>query len=148
MTASPRDKSELAQRIIDHRFSAAEIADRVKAIHEAVRRRSARMVVPDFTHAADSDLALLEDLAWNLFAHTQTRHDLVTQNERARTLVGVRVGDLVRFTFEGRPYTGRINRITRRATVLVEDPTGQPFGDGKRYLKFYLPLPMLEKVEP
>jgi hypothetical protein len=36
-------------------------------------------------------------------------------------------------------------RITRRATVLVENPRGEEFTDGRRYLTFYVPLPLLRK---
>jgi hypothetical protein len=86
-------------------------------------------------------------LAWNYFGHTQTRHDLVTQQERARSRFDVRVGDRVTFTFEGTPHAGVVHRITRRATVLVESERGLAHGDGKRYLKFYIPLPMLRKVD-
>jgi hypothetical protein len=85
-------------------------------------------------------------LAWNYFAHTETRHDLITQHERALAKFDVRVGDQVAFEFEGVRRVGRVNRITRRATVLVESPRGEPYSDGKRYLKFYIPLPMLEKA--
>jgi hypothetical protein len=28
----------------------------------------------------------------------------------------------------------------------VESNAGSPYSDGKRYLKFYIPLPMLEKA--
>ena len=84
-------------------------------------------------------------LVWNYFAHTQTRHDLVTQKERARARFNVRVGDRVAFTYEGVRHQGIVNRITRRATVLVEDARGAVFNDGKRYVKFYIPLTMLEK---
>jgi hypothetical protein len=87
------------------------------------------------------------DLVWNFFAHTQTRHDLVTQQERARAKFDVRVGDRVAFLFEGVRHTGVVSRITRRATVLVEDPRGRPATDGKRYLKYYIPLPLLEKAD-
>lgn len=38
-----------------------------------------------------------------------------------------------------------MNRITRRATVLVEDSRGVLYADGKRYLTFYVPLPLLRK---
>jgi predicted SprT family Zn-dependent metalloprotease len=84
-------------------------------------------------------------LAWNYFAHTETKHDLVTQHERAHAQFDVRVGDRVAFELEGVRHVGRVNRITRRATVLVEDPRGQRYSDGKHYLKFYIPLPMLQK---
>jgi hypothetical protein len=85
-------------------------------------------------------------LVWSFFAHTQTRHDLVTQQERARAKFDVRVGDRVVFTFEGARHHGVVNRITRRATVLVQDDRGVPYSDGKRYVKFYIPLTMLAKA--
>ena len=47
----------------------------------------------------------------------------------------------------GRAPRRRVNRITRRATVLVESPGGRLFTDGKRYQTFYVPLPMLRKVD-
>lgn len=97
--------------------------------------------------SSDCDAERYKTLAWNLFAHTQTKHDLVTQNERARAKFDVRVGDRVSFTFEGRPLVGVVNRITRRATILVEDERGVAHSDGKKYLKFYIPLPMLTRVE-
>jgi hypothetical protein len=96
---------------------------------------------------SDCDAERYKTLAWNLFGHTQTKHDLVTQNERARAKFDVRVGDRVSFTFEGRPFVGVVNRITRRATILVQDERGVAYADGKKYLKFYIPLPMLTRVE-
>ncbi|MFO0927265.1 MAG: hypothetical protein U0736_09525 [Gemmataceae bacterium] len=261
----PPDAAEIARRLIACRFTADEIAARVRGIHEAVRRSSARITSGNFDIAAAEDLALLFDLydrdffagdlrrmvattgaplafefsgrltrsagltkrfaprhrrgapppapsrfeivlsstllfqtfrdvertvrvnglvcydrleaaqrvfehelmhllemlvwaessctadrykglVWNVFGHTQTRHDLVTQQERARAKFDVKVGDRVTFDFDGARHTGVVNRITRRATVLVESPAGTPFSDGKRYLKFYVPLPMLTRV--
>jgi hypothetical protein len=95
---------------------------------------------------SDCDAERYKGLAWNYFAHTQTRHDLVTQRERARSKFDVHVGDRVTFTFQGAPYVGVINRITRRATILVEDSRGVAHSDGKKYLKFYIPLPMLTRA--
>lgn len=93
------------------------------------------------------DAGRYKDLALHMFAHTQTRHDLVTQQERARSKFDVRVGDRVTFTFEGRTQTGVVNRITRRVTVLVEDEQGTPYNDGKKYQKYYIPLTMLRKSD-
>jgi len=31
--------------------------------------------------------------------------------------------------------------------VLVEDHQGEQYSDGKRYAKFYIPVPLLEAVE-
>jgi hypothetical protein len=88
-----------------------------------------------------------KDLAINLFGHTETRHDLITQRERALTQFDVRVGARVTFVFDGVRHTGVVNRITRRATVLVEHPAGAPYRDGRRYQKFYVPLQQLEKAD-
>jgi hypothetical protein len=83
-------------------------------------------------------------LVRNTFAHTEVKHNLVTQRERALTKFNLRVGDLATFVYEGVRHTGRINRITRRATILVEDPRGTVYSDGRRYLKFYVPLGALQ----
>ena len=83
-------------------------------------------------------------LSRRIFAHEGVSHDLVTPREQAAVAFDVRVGDQVRFELEGRTYRGRVNRITRRATVLVESPRGERFSDGRRYLTFYVPLPFCE----
>jgi hypothetical protein len=82
-------------------------------------------------------------LAAAIFGHTGTKHTLVTPAEHAAAQHGVRVGERVSFEFQGRRYVGLVNRTTRRATVLVEDAAGQPYSDGKRYQKFYIPLEWL-----
>jgi hypothetical protein len=84
-------------------------------------------------------------LSRRIFAHEGVSHDLVTPREQAAVAFDVRVGDPVRFELDGVIYRGRVNRITRRATVLVESPRGEPFSDGRRYLSFYVPLPLLRK---
>lgn len=79
-------------------------------------------------------------LARNIFGHTDTKHALVTPREHAAVQHGVRMGSRVEFDFEGRRLVGRVNRISQRATVLVEDAAGVDYTDGRRYLKFYVPL--------
>lgn len=81
-----------------------------------------------------------QSIAKRLFGHTEHKHDLVTQQERARQKFNLKVGTRVNFRFEDKQLVGIINRITRRATVLVVDPKGQLFSDGKRYRKYYVPL--------
>jgi hypothetical protein len=84
-------------------------------------------------------------LSRRIFAHEGVRHDLVTPREQAAVAFDVRVGDHVSFELDGRQFHGRVNRITRRATVLVESSRGEPYSDGRRYLAFYVPLPLLRK---
>jgi hypothetical protein len=85
-------------------------------------------------------------MARRLFLHEAHTHSLVTRYERAAGR-GIRPGAMVRFAMEGKRYTGRVNRITKRATVLVEDAAGRPFTDGKRYAVYYVPIGALEAVE-
>ena len=104
---------------------------------------------------------LIEFLAWNdsactaqrfqqisqrFFGHREHTHQLITQRERAMAKFGLRVGDRVTFRLDGRHYEGIINRVTRRATVLVEDAQGVRYSNGKRYSKFYVPLDHLQAI--
>jgi hypothetical protein len=84
-----------------------------------------------------------QSIAERLFGHREHTHQLITQRERAWTKLGLKVGDRVWFRMEDRLYEGLLNRITRRATVLVEDARGTRYTDGKCYAKFYVPLSML-----
>ena len=87
-------------------------------------------------------------LSRRIFAHEGAYHDLITPREQARAAFDIHVGDQVSFELDGTRHVGRVNRITRRATVLVESPRGQPFTDGKRYVPFYVPVPLLRKESP
>jgi hypothetical protein len=80
-----------------------------------------------------------------IFGHASAVHDLVTPREIAAKAHAIRQGDQVAFDFEGKTRVGRVNRITKRASVLVEDPTGPMFSDGRRYSTFYIPLHLLRK---
>ncbi|QDV58026.1 hypothetical protein [Rosistilla oblonga] len=79
------------------------------------------------------------------FGHTDYQHQLITQDERAAKRFQVSVGSPVEFQYEGKVLRGKVNRITRRATVLVPDGKGQMFDDGQRYKRFYVPL---ERLKP
>ena len=86
-----------------------------------------------------------KDIAGRFFVHTESNHQLITPDERAREKFGIRPGDVVKFEMDVLPYTGIVNRVTKRATILVEDPRGPRYSDGKRYAKFYIPVGMLER---
>ena len=82
--------------------------------------------------------------ARRLFGHTESNHRLLTPKDVARKKLGIACGDEVTFSVDGHPYRGFVNRITKRATVLVRDPKGIRYDDGKKYSKFYVPLTMLK----
>ncbi|GAB6167217.1 hypothetical protein JCM19992_32170 [Thermostilla marina] len=88
-----------------------------------------------------------QDMARRIFGHTTNCHMLVTPAVRAYRKFGVRPGQMVAFEWEGRRLVGLVNRITRRATVLVENPRGARYSNGKRYFKFYVPPDKLTVIE-
>ena len=88
-----------------------------------------------------------QNIAGRVFGHTHHQHELLTPSDVADRDYGIRAGSRVRFDMQGHSREGVVNRITKRATVLVMDPQGQPYSDGHKYVKFYVPLRMLEPVE-
>jgi hypothetical protein len=128
------------------RVSGLECRDRLEALQRIFEHELVHLVEMLLWGRSSCAGEGFRTLAGNYFAHTETRHDLVTQHERACTQFNLHVGDRVVFEHEGVRHEGLLNRITRRATVLVESPHGQPYRDGKRYQKFYVPLPLLSKV--
>ena len=87
-----------------------------------------------------------QGIAKRLFLHRAHTHQLITRSERAAR-DGIVVGSRVAFAFRGRPLTGRVNRITKRATVLVEDARAPRWSDGGRYARYYVPLGKLRLVD-
>ena len=86
-----------------------------------------------------------QGIAARLFGHRAHTHELVTRSARAAKL-GVGIGALVSFRYQGRRLQGRVSRITKRATVLVGDPKGELWSDGRRYVRYYVPLRELRPV--
>ena len=96
----------------------------------------------DETHCGRSRF---QGIANRLFLHRARTHQLITRAERAAR-AGIVVGSRVTFRHRGRRLEGRVNRVTKRATVLVEDPEGERFSDGRRYVRYYVPLGGLRVV--
>ncbi len=101
---------------------------------------------------------LIEMLLWNdsscrkprfksivtrFFGHRESHHQLLRPQDVARIQQNIHPGDWVAFSFEDQQFIGRVNRITKRATVLVPDPRGTRYNDGRCYRKFYVPLEAL-----
>ena len=88
-----------------------------------------------------------QKIARDLFGHRARTHSLITRADRAAE-AGIGTGSRVTFAFQGERLTGRVNRVTKRVTVLVEDAAGTPYSDGKRYAKYYVPLAELTPADP
>ena len=85
-----------------------------------------------------------KQLVCNIFGHRDVRHDLVVPEEHAAHEHDVHVGAMAAFDFKGQRLIGRVNRINRRATILVEHPKGHCYSDGKCYQRFYVSLRHLQ----
>jgi hypothetical protein len=86
-----------------------------------------------------------QGIAARLFGHTSHRHEMLTPAQRASVAHGIRPGDAVWFEHDGQRYDGTVNRITKRATVLVPHPAGRVFSDGRTYQVVYVPIPSLQR---
>lgn len=90
-----------------------------------------------------------QSLARSIFGHQKFTHQMITNREIAAKQ-GIRVGSRVRFEIKGRVFKGRVNRITKRATVLVpahpSEKNARLYKDYKYYRKFYVPLKDLELI--
>lgn len=121
-----RSRLEALQRIFEHEL--------VHLLELLIWKRSA------------CSQARFQAMAHRAFGHLDHRHALVTPRERAKEKYGLRPGMKVAFEMRGERHVGVINRITQRATVLVEDPQGRPFSDGRKHSTYYIPVEMLTRV--
>ena len=87
-----------------------------------------------------------QGIAHRLFLHRAHTHQLITRSVRAARL-GITAGTRVTFRYRGQRLRGRVNRVTKRATVLVEDPTGERWSDGRHYVQYYVPLAELRLAD-
>jgi hypothetical protein len=134
----------------DHRpvvMSGIDCRDRLTALQRVMEHEMTHLVEMLIWVKSSCSATRFQSIANRFFGHTDHRHQLITPRERAFTKFGIKTGDRVSFRIDGQHYVGFVNRITKRATVLVEDEHGEPFSDGKRYTKFYVPVGMLGPVE-
>lgn len=119
--------------------------DRLEAMQRVCEHELVHLMEIYFWHDSSCNGSRFQGIATRLFGHTEHRHDLITQSERAARNFDIRVGSAVEFWHEGKRISGWVNRITRRATVLVEDDRGERFSDGRTYRRYYVPLEKLRR---
>jgi len=117
--------------------------DRLAALQRIVEHEIIHLAEILAWDESSCSAARFKSLVKNIFGHTQTKHQLITPREHAAVTHNIRVGQTVEFNFEGVRHVGVVNRIHHRATVLVASVRGTRYSDGKKYLKFYIPLPEL-----
>jgi hypothetical protein len=134
----------------DHRqISASGIVcrDRLEALQRVMEHELVHLIEMLLWGKSSCSQSRFHSITLRFFGHTTNKHLLITPREKAFVAFGIRPGTMVRFRFDGVEHTGIVNRISKRATVLVEDPAGQRYTNGKYYTKFYVPVQLLEAVE-
>ncbi len=124
-----------------------ECCSRLDALLRVMEHEMVHLIEQLCWGSSNCSASRFQDIAARVFRHRAHTHNLVTRRERA-SASGIVVGSRVMFTFEDRQLTGRVNRITKRATVLVEDPNGVRFTNGLRYKTYYVPIQWLKPATP
>lgn len=121
--------------------------DRLEATMRILEHEIVHLLEMTFYGESSCKKRRFKEISNRIFGHTDVTHQLVTQPEAAHRHYNLHAGDTVAFKFDNRKYTGVISRINKRATVMVRDKAGH-FRDsrGRRYAKYYIPLPSLEPV--
>lgn len=134
----------------DHRpikASGIVCRDRLEALQRVIEHEVVHLVEMLLWDGSSCSQSRFHSISRRFFGHTENRHQLITPRETALVKYGIRPGMNVRFRFDGAELHGIVNRINRRATVLVEDRRGVRYSDGKHYAKFYVPVHLLEPAE-
>lgn len=121
--------------------------DRLEAMQRVAEHEMTHLIEMMIWNDGNCSQSRFQSIARSFFGHTDYQHDLITQRERAASKFNIRIGDRVYFEAQNGRVFGKVNRITRRATVLVEDPKGERFSDGHRYSRWYVPLEKLKLAQ-
>ena len=117
--------------------------NRLQALQRIMEHEIIHLVEMVLWHDSNCSAGRFRSIAQRMFGHRQSSHQLLTPTEVAEIDRGIGVGSKVTFRFSGRRLTGFVNRVTKRATVLVPDRRGEKYDDGKSYLKYYVPVSSL-----
>lgn len=120
--------------------------DRLQALQRIMEHEMVHLIELLLTRDSNCAAAPFKRIVRNFFGHTQSKHQLLTPSDTARSRLGVSPGDRVRFDSAGQTLDGFLQRVTKRATVLVPDSKGTRYDDGRRYSKYYVPLKLLRRA--
>ena len=123
-----------------------ECANRLEALQRIFEHELVHLTEQLCWETSECAAARFQDIAARHFRHRAHTHHLITPRERAAD-VGISIGHRVSFEFEGRRLVGRVNRVTKRVSVLVEDTSGSKYSNGMRYKKYYVPIGMLKPLD-
>lgn len=120
--------------------------DRVEALQRIMEHEMIHLIEMLIWDDSNCQARPFKQIVNRFFGHTESNHQLLRPKDIAKQQLGIGIGDIVSFDHHGRQLTGTINRITKRATVLVADPNGVQYNDGKSYQTYYVPLGRIRKA--
>lgn len=129
------------------RVCGIECCDRLSAMQRVLEHELIHLCEMLVWIHSDCAAARFQSMAHRLFLHTEHRHELVTPQERAAKEFAIRPGSRVQFEIQGKVLFGIVNRITTRATILVPDPSGPRYNDGRSYAKYYVPIHRVRRLD-
>jgi hypothetical protein len=131
----------------DHRpitASGIVCGNRLEALQRVMEHEIVHLIELLLWNDSSCSQSRFHSITRRFFGHTENKHALITPQETAMVKFGILPGMMVRFRFDGIEHKGVVNRINKRATVLVEDREGERYSNGKHYAKFYVPVQLLE----
>lgn len=120
--------------------------DRLQALQRIMEHEMVHLIELLLTNDSNCSATPFKRIVRNFFGHTQSKHQLLTPSDTAKARLGITPGDKVQFDLGGKTLDGFLQRVTKRATVLVPDRKGVQYDDGRRYSKFYVPLKSLRRA--
>jgi hypothetical protein len=120
--------------------------DRLEALQRIMEHEMVHLIEMMLWKDSNCSAKPFKNIVMRFFGHTESNHQLLTPRDLARKRLGISPGDQVTFTIEGQQFKGHVNRITKRATILVPTPRGTLYDDGRKYQKYYVPLYRLERA--
>lgn len=134
-----KNRLECLLRIVEHELVHLMFCCKSLVSALGVRKEEAHNI--ESSHGA-----VFQQAVRNLFGHTHWQHELTTTDERAFLTKGIEVGAMVKFRWQSEALIGKVNRVQKRVTVLVQDKAkekhadAREFSDGNFYRKFYIPV--------
>ena len=126
--------------------SGIECRDRLEALQRIMEHEMVHLIEMLLWTNSNCAANPFKNIVRRFFGHTESKHQLLTPRDLAKKKLGISPGDQVQFQADGLIVQGHVNRITKRATVLVPHARGQRYDDGRKYKKYYVPLNRLRRA--
>ena len=118
--------------------------NRLEAMMRVLEHEIVHVIEFDIFGWSDCKADRFFSIASGIFGHKTVTHSLMTNQGIAALVNKVKIGSQVKFQYEGRQLLGIVGRITKRATVYVQNPNGTFYDRrGFAYAKYLVPVSWL-----